>query len=236
MEELELRLQTLPTFTTPINDFDAHFRELLELIELYNTLRTHFFHTTREKYCNRNGQENLFPSSAKKNEWKAERDQLCADLIQQLIHRFLLITRPATKNKKKRTPLKDQQNTAHVLCADLPISHLATTQHPPPQSSPAPPNATDTSHSLLFDSSLSFHQKAAFIYIRGHLDNLQADYNYDAELNLSRAIKLHPRQILAWNSIGECFWKKNDLEMARLCFETANRYERNKVCVISRVC
>jgi hypothetical protein len=37
-----------------------------------------------------------------------------------------------------------------------------------------------------------------------------AAYNNEAETVLSKAVKLDPTNVEAWNDLGEVFWKKND--------------------------
>lgn len=44
--------------------------------------------------------------------------------------------------------------------------------------------------------------------------------NYDplAQDSLSRAVKLDPKLVEAWNCLGECYWKCGQVEAARNCF------------------
>ena len=48
-----------------------------------------------------------------------------------------------------------------------------------------------------------------------------------AEHLLANAVKLDPRLVGAWNSLGECFWERGELWAARGCFEGALEHERN---------
>lgn len=70
-----------------------------------------------------------------------------------------------------------------------------------------------------FDPTLSNHQKAYYHYLRGKLFNIFENYNLSAEANLCKAVKLDPRLTDAWKQLGECFWKKGDLDAAENCFQ-----------------
>jgi lipoprotein NlpI len=78
-----------------------------------------------------------------------------------------------------------------------------------------------------FDYTLSNTQKAFYYFLRGHLYNALPFYSALAEDNLAWAVKRDPTLIEAWNSLGECYWKKNDLVAARDCFECALSYVRS---------
>ena len=65
-------------------------------------------------------------------------------------------------------------------------------------------------------------------YLIGHLYNVLDEYHREAEEHLSRAVKLNPSSVDTWNSLGECFWKKGDLNTARMCFSTALDRAKNK--------
>lgn len=69
-----------------------------------------------------------------------------------------------------------------------------------------------------FDPTLSNQQKAFYHYLRGKVFNIFPMYNAAAEENLSRSVKLDPRLLEAWKELGECFWKKGDVEGAENCF------------------
>ena len=70
-----------------------------------------------------------------------------------------------------------------------------------------------------FDPTLSNHQKAYYHYLRGKLFNIFENYHQSAEKNLCAAVKLYPKLVDAWKQLGECFWKKCDLEAAGNCFQ-----------------
>ena len=68
-----------------------------------------------------------------------------------------------------------------------------------------------------------------------HLDpeltriNRTSGYSKEAEELLSKAVKLDPANIDAWNALGQCFWKKGDLTGARNCFDGALGQKVNAV-------
>jgi tetratricopeptide (TPR) repeat protein len=67
----------------------------------------------------------------------------------------------------------------------------------------------------------SSSDQAFVCYAKGRAINALEDYSRDAEKLLAKAIKLDPSLVEAWNSLGEVFWKKGDLESAHNCFEGA---------------
>lgn len=71
--------------------------------------------------------------------------------------------------------------------------------------------------------------KAVFLYLKGRLLNLDGDFNQEAEGLLSRAVKLNPTLVEAWNELGESYWKKGDWVTAKTCFEGALQHKKNKV-------
>ena len=64
-------------------------------------------------------------------------------------------------------------------------------------------------------------------YIRGAALNALPSYDVEAEELLSRAVKLAPTCVGAWNELGECLWKKGDLAAARHCFDGSLAQRRN---------
>jgi Flp pilus assembly protein TadD len=58
--------------------------------------------------------------------------------------------------------------------------------------------------------------------LRGRILNLQDfEYNKNAEDDLSKAIKLNPKSVEAWNALGECLFKKNDRVGGYRCFNSS---------------
>jgi len=71
--------------------------------------------------------------------------------------------------------------------------------------------------------------RAKYLYLRGKLLNVDPEFSQDAETLLSRAVKLNPRMVCAWNELGESYTRKNDFVNSRICFEGALQHEKNKV-------
>lgn len=64
--------------------------------------------------------------------------------------------------------------------------------------------------------------KAVYNYLLGKILNAKKFvYESKVEEFLSRAVKLNPNFVDAWNELGECLWKKQDLIGAKNCFESA---------------
>jgi tetratricopeptide (TPR) repeat protein len=71
--------------------------------------------------------------------------------------------------------------------------------------------------------------RARYNFLRGRLLNVIPKYSKEAENLLSKAIKLDPKLVDAWNELGECFWKNDELKKATNCFEGALKECKNKV-------
>lgn len=70
------------------------------------------------------------------------------------------------------------------------------------------------------------HQPAAlevnrpyYYYLKGKLLNIKVTYSSEAESLLSKAIKLDPKIVDAWNELGESYFKANEFAKAQSCFE-----------------
>ena len=70
--------------------------------------------------------------------------------------------------------------------------------------------------------------KAAFLVLLGKVQNVMPDFSQTACDSLKKATKLDPKNLEAWNILGECYWKKRDFEMCRNCFEQSLNISRNK--------
>jgi len=64
----------------------------------------------------------------------------------------------------------------------------------------------------------SAKEKAFLLFLQGKALNAPPAYNVEAENVLSKAIKFDPALTVAWNCLGECYWKKNDPVSAKNCF------------------
>ena len=60
--------------------------------------------------------------------------------------------------------------------------------------------------------------KAEYLMLRGRALNVLPQYSREAEDCLSKAVKLDPKLAEAWSYLGECYWKNNQVELARSCF------------------
>lgn len=90
-------------------------------------------------------------------------------------------------------------------------------------------------HQLLFEgkipwsftpSSLPFflgsvQVEAQALMLKGKALNVTPDYSPEAEVLLSKAVKLEPELVEAWNQLGEVYWKKGDIAAAHTCFSGA---------------
>ncbi|CAH1106333.1 unnamed protein product [Psylliodes chrysocephalus] len=70
--------------------------------------------------------------------------------------------------------------------------------------------------------------RAKYNYLKGKLLNVVPSYNKEAENLLSKAIKLDPKLVDAWNELGECYWKNDELKKSINCFEGALKEKKNK--------
>lgn len=74
-----------------------------------------------------------------------------------------------------------------------------------------------------------FKHKAEFLLQKGRCLNVAPDYSAEAEKCLSRAVKLEPGLVDGWNTLGEQYWKKEDIIGAKNCFTGALQQSKNKV-------
>ncbi|XP_049386216.1 uncharacterized protein LOC125850406 [Solanum stenotomum] len=64
-------------------------------------------------------------------------------------------------------------------------------------------------------------QRATYEYLRGKILDAVPVYKKEAEDHLSKAVKLNPSLADAWLCLGNCIWKKGDLNAAKNCFTFA---------------
>lgn len=69
---------------------------------------------------------------------------------------------------------------------------------------------------------------AEYSFLAGKALNITEEFDQAAETALSKAVKLDPKHVEGWNNLGECFWKKNDMDQAKSCFESALEIKENK--------
>ena len=65
--------------------------------------------------------------------------------------------------------------------------------------------------------------RARLLYNRGRAMNVRGEHSPEAESLLSKAVKLDPAMVEAWNELGEAHWKRGDIDTAKTCFEGAVR-------------
>ncbi|XP_062850283.1 tetratricopeptide repeat protein 5 [Trichomycterus rosablanca] len=70
---------------------------------------------------------------------------------------------------------------------------------------------------------------AQYLLLRGRCLNAAPQFSQAAEESLSKAVKLEPGLVEAWNTLGEQYWKKGDLIAAKTCFTGALQQNKNKV-------
>ncbi|XP_033217459.1 tetratricopeptide repeat protein 5-like [Belonocnema kinseyi] len=71
--------------------------------------------------------------------------------------------------------------------------------------------------------------RAKYYFLKGKALNVVDRHVPQAEELLSKAVKLEPKLIEAWNELGECYWKNDDIQQAKNCFTGALPHGRNKV-------
>lgn len=76
---------------------------------------------------------------------------------------------------------------------------------------------------------LLIDNKASFFYLRGQALNISPNYDSRAVDCLSKAVKLDPSLVEAWNELGECYWKNKNIDGALNCFNSAITKCKNKV-------
>lgn len=74
----------------------------------------------------------------------------------------------------------------------------------------------------------SINDKAVFFMLQGKTLNVLPSYSPEAEEALSKAVKLDPKLVEAWNQLGENYWKKGKVPLAKNCFTGALNHVRNK--------
>lgn len=70
---------------------------------------------------------------------------------------------------------------------------------------------------------------ATLCFWRGAALDFLPESTKDAERELSKAVKLDPSLVDAWNALGNLFWKKGDLKGSKGCFLQAVQQKKNAV-------
>ncbi|KAJ0172628.1 hypothetical protein K1T71_011767 [Dendrolimus kikuchii] len=79
------------------------------------------------------------------------------------------------------------------------------------------------------DTQIPFDLRAQFLFWKGRCYNISSEYDTRATQCLSKAVKLNPRLIEAWNELGECYWKNTNVKEAKASFEGALKHHRNRL-------
>lgn len=66
--------------------------------------------------------------------------------------------------------------------------------------------------------------RAKYYYLKGKALNVTERFIPQAEELLTKAVKLEPNLVEAWNELGECYWKNDDIQQAKNCFVGALRH------------
>lgn len=66
--------------------------------------------------------------------------------------------------------------------------------------------------------------------LTGKALNVTPNYSPKAEELLSKAVKLEPKLVEAWNQLGEVYWKKGDVAAAHTCFSGALTHVSHPLC------
>ncbi|ERE89971.1 tetratricopeptide repeat protein 5 [Cricetulus griseus] len=82
---------------------------------------------------------------------------------------------------------------------------------------------------VLIHSKGSVQGEAQALMLKGKALNVTPEYSPEAEVLLSKAVKLEPELVEAWNQLGEVYWKKGDVAAAHTCFSGALTHCKNKV-------
>lgn len=86
-----------------------------------------------------------------------------------------------------------------------------------------------TTLKLVDENQSALSNKAEYLMLKGKCLNVKSNFDQEAEDLMSKAVKLDPKHVQAWNILGECFWKKGDIEGAKNCFSGALQHSKNKV-------
>nr|CAD7612348.1 unnamed protein product [Timema genevievae] len=71
--------------------------------------------------------------------------------------------------------------------------------------------------------------RVMYYYLKGKALNVGPQHSPQAEAALSKAVKLDPTLVEAWNELGDCYWKRDEIKEAKNCFMGALGHRKNKV-------
>ena len=62
--------------------------------------------------------------------------------------------------------------------------------------------------------------------LKGRALNIETSYSQDSFELLSKSVKFNPKLTGAWNELGECYYKKGDMQSAKNCFNNSLNYNK----------
>ncbi|XP_033753978.1 tetratricopeptide repeat protein 5-like [Pecten maximus] len=71
--------------------------------------------------------------------------------------------------------------------------------------------------------------RAVYFMLKGKILNVLPVHDPNAEEALSKAVKLDPKLVGAWNQLGECYWKSGNINSSINSFSGALNHSKNKV-------
>ena len=75
--------------------------------------------------------------------------------------------------------------------------------------------------------------RARYFYLVGRAHDVVATHSVPAEEALAKAVKLDPKLVEAWNQLGECYWKKDNIAEAKNCFQGALSQVSYKAAIVN---
>ncbi|CAG9136165.1 unnamed protein product [Plutella xylostella] len=90
-------------------------------------------------------------------------------------------------------------------------------------------NILEQKFSEIDENEIPTANRAQYLYMKGRLYNIMNKYDPRATHCLSKAVKLSPRLVGAWNELGESYWKNMNIKDAKSSFEGALKHERNTI-------
>lgn len=67
----------------------------------------------------------------------------------------------------------------------------------------------------------------------GRAHDVIDEHSPQAEAALTKAVKLDPQLVEAWNQLGESYWKRDNIKEAKNCFQGALKKVLFLVCYIT---
>ena len=94
----------------------------------------------------------------------------------------------------------------------------------------------EDSHTTLYTFVDDIKDKAVFNMLRGKILNVLPTHSPESEEALSKAVKLDPKLVEAWNQLGESYWKFGNVASAKNCFTGALNHVGFAYCEWLNIC